>query len=180
MYWSPAWIEAQLTRVLDEHRASVGYSTTFWRTVRDSVPLVSHDGWFAGLQEKARQPYPEPLRRAISDLNRPLPGDARSSFLHQMTCAVERGDAISVNHRTAALLASWFDVLFALNRVLHPGEKRQIETAQAEYAHLPPDLEARVTDLIAAIPPPWTDGRLIAAANRLIDELDALLASLAR
>jgi hypothetical protein len=29
---------------------------------------------------------------------------------------------VSLNHRTAALLASYFDVLFALNRVHHPGD----------------------------------------------------------
>jgi hypothetical protein len=175
MYWSPVWISGRIARVLDDHQASVGYSTSFWRTVRASEPLVDHEGWFAGLQAKAWQPYPEPLRQAIIALNRPLLREARSSFLHQIACAIERNDALSVNHRTGALLASYFDILFALNRVPHPGEKRQLQIAKAECRHLPPNLEPDINDLIAAIPPPWSDGRLEAAAHRLIDNLETLL-----
>ena len=53
MYWTPAWIEEQLARVLDRHEASVGYSTCFWHTIRTSVPLVDRDGWFGRLQARA-------------------------------------------------------------------------------------------------------------------------------
>jgi predicted nucleotidyltransferase len=177
IYWSPAWIEDQLARVLDAHRPSLGYSTCFWRTVLHSVPLVDPGGWFAALQAKARRPYPEALRRAIVANNRPLLRDARSSFLRQVERAIVRGDAVSVHHRTAALLASVFDILFAVNRVPHPGEKRLLEFAQDECTWLPPDLPRLVGDLIAATPPPWENGRLVAAANALIDSLEQLLAA---
>jgi hypothetical protein len=175
MHWGPAWIEEQLARVLDEHRASAGYSTAFWRTVLHSKPLVDPTGWFATLKRKANRPYPEPLRRAIISLNLPLLRGAQSSFLHQIACAIDRDDALSVNHRTAALLASYVDILFALNRVPHPGEKRQIEIARQECDRLPPDLDADLAALIAAVPPPWRDGRLLAAANRLIEGLETLV-----
>ena len=56
-------------------------------------------------------------------------------------------DRVSLNHRIAALLASYFDVIFALNRVLHPGEKRLIEWAQAHCAHLPIDMADQITAL---------------------------------
>jgi hypothetical protein len=175
MYWNPAWIEEQIARVLDHHWPMVGYSTCFWRTVLHSEPLVDSTGWFAALQEKARQPYPEPLRQAIIANNWPLLRTARSSFLHQIECAIERNDPISVNHRTAALLASWFDVLFALNRVPHPGEKRLLAIARAECPLCPPDLESLVGDVIAAVPPPWHDGRLVPAIHTLIDSLERLV-----
>jgi hypothetical protein len=177
IYWSPSWIEGQLARVLDDHLPSVGYSTCFWRTVLHSVPLVDPSGWFASLQGAARRPYPESLRRAIIANNRPLLRDARSSFLYQIERAIERRDPVGVNHRTAALLASFFDVLFALNRVPHPGEKRLLEFAQEECALLPSDLVRLVGDLIAATPPPWNDGRLTVSAHALIESLEELLAA---
>jgi predicted nucleotidyltransferase len=174
-YWTPAWIEQQLARVLDEHLPSVGYSTCFWRTVLHSQPLVDRTGWFAALQAMARRPYPEPLRRAIVANNRPLLRDAHSSFLHQIERAIARHDPVSVQHRATILLASYFDILFALNRVPHPGEKRLLTIARRECPLLPPDLEGLIGDLIAAIPPPWGDGRLVVRAHALIDRLDVLL-----
>jgi hypothetical protein len=177
IYWSPVWIEEQLSRVLGAHLPSVGYSTCFWRTVLHSAPLVDPTGWFAALQATARRPYPEALRRAIVANNRPLLRDARSSLLHQIERAVARGDAVSVHHRTAALLASVFDILFALNRVPHPGEKRLLAIVQQECVLLPPDLTRLVGDLIAATPPPWENGRLMSAAHALIDNLEEVLAA---
>ena len=175
MYWSPDWIEEQIARVLDHHWPLVGYSTCFWRTVLHSQPLVDRTGWYAALQAKARQPYPEPLRRAIIANNYPLLRNARSSFLHQIECAIERNDPVSVHHRTAALLASWFDVLFAINRVPHPGEKRLLAITRAECAICPPEMEALVGAVIAAVPPPWDDGRLVQAIHALIDGLERVM-----
>src|SRR5262245_50801215 len=63
MYRRLAWIEARLDAVQVEHRASVGYSTCLWWNVRESEPLFDRAGWFARLQERARAPYPEQLRR---------------------------------------------------------------------------------------------------------------------
>ncbi len=46
-----------------------------------------------------------------------------ASYLDQIKLAVKRNDPISVNHRIAAFMASYFDIIFALNKVYHPGEK---------------------------------------------------------
>jgi hypothetical protein len=139
------------------------------------VPLVDRTGWFAALQASARRSYPEPLRRAIVANNLPLLRDARSSFLHQIERAIARNDPVGVQHRVTALLESYFDILFALNRVPHPGEKRLLTIVRRECPLLPPNLEALVGDLIAAIPPPWSDGSLVVRAHALIDPLDELL-----
>lgn len=150
VYHAVSWVENELSRVLVRHQARVGYSTAAWANVLNSQPLADPSGWFARLQQEAQQPYPEELRQAIIALNLPLLRQAHSSFSHQLAKAVTRGDLVSVNHRLAAFLASYFDVLFALNRVPHPGEKRLLEIAQARCAVLPAALPQRITALLQA------------------------------
>ncbi len=94
-------------------------------------------------------------------------------MLHQIEKACQRKDLISLNHRVAALLASYFDVIFALNRVLHPGEKRLMEWAQAHCARVPrrhggPGNRASAGSLLDG----W---QCVKQANALLDNLDDLL-----
>lgn len=169
MFRAPAWIEDQLDRVLMRHEASVGYSTCFWHNVRTSAALFDRDGWYAALYERAQQPYPEPLRRAIVAKNHPLLRTTTASFRYQLARAIERDDLVSVNHRTAALLASVFDVLFALNRTLHPGEKRLL--THAARLPLQPDRFAEAVRAVCGAP---ASARL-AAVDALLDTLDVVL-----
>ena len=48
----------------------------------------------------------------------------QSCYLAQMKAAIARDDLISLNHRVAVWIASYTDILFAVNRRYHPGEKR--------------------------------------------------------
>ena len=174
MYRTPAWIEQQLDRVLLRHQASVGYSTCFVYNVLHSKTLFDRGKWFASLRANAEQPYPEPLRRAIIAKNHPILRRTLSSYVHQIAMALERNDSLSVNHRITALLASYFDILFAINRLFHPGEKRLVAHVLAKCPKHPPDFEAQVYELLSAIAPtgqPDMPGRV----NDLLDGLDALL-----
>jgi hypothetical protein len=172
MFRTVDWIEEQLDRVLRRHQASVGYSTCLWHNIVSSQPLFDRADWFQQLQEGARQPYPEGLRRAIVAKNHPILRQTASSYRYQLERAVTRGDRVSVNHRVAALLASYFDILFAINRVLHPGEKRLLKHATEQCEHLPQEMERQVRELIEAISP----GRqVIEKTDALVDGLDALL-----
>ena len=174
MYRSPVWIEAQLDRVLVRHEAAVGYSTCFWHNVLTSVPLHDPTGWFTAVQTRSRVPYPDALRAAVVAKNHPLLRQASGAFLRQIAAARDRGDGVAVQHRVAGLLASWFDVLFALNRLPHPGEKRLVAVALDRCALVPPDLPARVDALLRAAAPPGA-GDVVAAGHALIDPLDDLL-----
>ncbi len=53
-----------------------------------------------------------------------------ASYYEQIKKALTRNDFVSVNHRISAFLASYFDVIFALNETLHPGEKRLMNYAK--------------------------------------------------
>jgi hypothetical protein len=174
MFRETAWIEDQMDRVIVRHEASVGYSTCFWHNVRASRPLFDRNGWFARLHEAARVPYPEGLRAAIVAKNHPLLRGRLCSFLGQIERAARRGDLVSVQHRTSALLASFFDVLFAINREPHPGEKRLLAYAQALCPLRPADLSERLPLVLGALP----DGlEVCRRAASLLDSLDALVAA---
>jgi hypothetical protein len=173
MYREPRWIEDELDRVLVRHEARVGYSTAFWSGVRDSVALFDRTGWYAGLQGRARAPYPEALVRAVVARNQPLLRRNLSSYLRQLERAVARRDRVSAGHRTAAFLASFFDVLFAANRLPHPGEKRLLAIAEASCALRPPRLGDQVEALLAAAAEPGPE--LVRRADALGEALDALL-----
>ena len=64
-------------------------------------------------------------------------GNGMSTFLIQTELAYKRGDAVSMNHRLSAILASIFDAVFAYNRVLHPGEKKLMHYAGLLCDRLP-------------------------------------------
>jgi hypothetical protein len=174
MFRYKRWIEEQLDRVLVQHQASVGYSTCFWYNVLHSRPLFDRSGWFMRLREQANQPYPPELRHAIIAKNYPLLRQNQSSYLHQIELALKRNDPVSVNHRVTALLASYFDVLFALSELPHPGEKRVLEHAKASCTKVPNGMKRQVTELVASIGD--VDSRTAERINALVDGLDELLA----
>lgn len=174
MYRQPSWLEDQLHRVLIRHEASVGYSTCIWHNVRFSSSLVDRDGWYGRLQAWSNQPYPEPLRRAIIAKNQPILRRTLSSYYHQLALAIHRHDLLSVQHRITALLASYFDILFALNRLTHPGEKRLIATAEQSCSRLPKHMDHDLERLLgAAVPQHWPS--LLQCIDTVLDRLEALL-----
>jgi hypothetical protein len=173
VYFGAAWMEEQVRRVMEMHQPSLGYSTCFCRTVQQSRMLYDPRGWFQELQARSQQPYPEALRHNIITHNHPVLRTIMSSYLYQIERAVHRDDIVSVNHRVAALLASYFDILFALNRVLHPGEKRLIAFAHSECQVLPTAMDADIAAVLATAA--TTDGEVIVHLSRLLDRLDELL-----
>lgn len=168
VYRSSEWVVGELNRVLDRHDASLGYTTAIWHNVRTSRILFDRSEWLQALVEHAGQPYPEPLRQAIIAKNLPLLAGNHGSYRAQIGAAVRRGDSVSVNHRIAALLASVFDILFAVNRQTHPGEKRLLAFTEALCPLRPLD----VTDQIDRIVRHAGDDRSI------LDLIDALCAEM--
>jgi hypothetical protein len=170
MYRSPAWIQDQLARVLDRHEASIGYSTCFWWNVLHSRALYDPAGWYGDLQGRVRQPYPAELRRAIVAKNFPILRQNISSYRHQTEAAMRRGDRMSVHHRVNAFLASYWDVLFAVNGVPHPGEKRIVEHVRRLCQRLPPGWEEAAESLVSQ--------PSLAQMDRLADGLEEILAAI--
>jgi hypothetical protein len=173
MYWDTGWVEEALRQVVFEHRASLGYTTAHWHTVQNSKPLFDRRGWFAGLQTQMRIDYPENLRRNILSRNHRVLRRVIPAYFHQVDKAAARGDLVSVNHRVASLLASYFDIIFAANRVLHPGEKRLLEQAERLCPNLPRAMRKQVESVLLAAGMPG--GAVTGHLRLLLDDLDAWL-----
>ena len=170
MYFGLGWLREQVGRPLKHHQPSLGYTTAFAYTVDRARILYDPQGKFTALQELTSAPYPEALREAIVRYNQPLLRTTISSYWAQLKKAVSRDDFVSVNHRLAALLASYFDILFAVNRALQPGEKRLLRLA-GELPSLPENFERDVTETLSA-----SGDELLPALTRQLDALDMWLA----
>lgn len=175
MFRTQRWIEGQMERILERHEASVGYSTCLWHNVLTSRVLFDRSGWFIALQAKARQPYPWRLKGAIISKNYPILRDTLSSYRHQLETAIGRGDVVSVNHRVAAFSASMVDILFAVNELPHPGEKRLLEILEAHCKKLPRKFREDLSSLLRATGD--DHGSLLTILDLLVDRLDELLRS---
>jgi hypothetical protein len=173
VYFAKDWMCNQIDQVVFQHRASMGYTTCFWYTLMQSILLHDPHGWLEELQNKCNVPYPEELRNAIVELNHPVLRGIIPAYAHQLDKAIKRADLVSVNHRLAALLASYFDILFAVNRQLHPGEKRLVQQALQRCPNLPENLEADINGLFS-VPFAHFD-HIPGSVCTLLDHLDAWL-----
>ena len=173
VYFEVAWFEEQMRRLWVDCEPGLGYTTCLWYTLASAQLLHDPRGWLSGLQSQAPRQYPERLRQAIVAKNRPVLRQVIPAYLHQVEKAVRRADLVSVNHRLAALLASYFDILFAANRLLHPGEKQLVRLAQERCSRLPRDFTAEIEAVLqaAGMPGPL----LLESLNALLDHLDELL-----
>jgi len=121
------WLNGELERTLCQHQANTGYTTCFWSNLINSEILHDPKGKAKKLQEKFTINYPAELKCNIITKNYPLLSRKMPAYTKQIQKALKRGDVISVNHRITEFLASYFDILFAVNEYPHPCEKRLID-----------------------------------------------------
>jgi hypothetical protein len=116
--------------------------------------------------------YPEKLRENIIRKNSELLRGRIPSYEDQIRKALKRGDANSVQHRITAFLASYFDVIYAFNRQLHPGEKKLLNKTLRVCPDLPEHFEEDLQTLFSTPLIPG-DG-IIGLVNRMTDRLNRL------
>lgn len=173
VYFDAGWMKEQISRVVENHQASLGYTTCFWHTIRHSMVFFDPNGWFAKLQTRCLVEYPESLRQNIIALNHPILRGVIPAYASQLGKAVKRHDFVSVNHRLAALFASYFDIIFAVSRQLHPGEKRLVESALKNCHSLPVNMKTDIHSILSTmvVDVSGVPGRV----TLLLDRLDRLL-----
>lgn len=112
--------------VVEEFRPSNCYTTCMWHNLRTCKILYDRAGRLKAAKDRFDVPYPEELKRNIVERSLKLLRGTMPAFDGQIEKAVRRGDRVSINHRVTEFLASYFDILFALNGQTHPGEKRLV------------------------------------------------------
>ena len=124
-----------------------GYTTCMWHNLITSKIVLDKNGKLSTLQEKYRIPYPKELKENIIANNLKLLSGMLPSFDMQIKKAENRGDLVSVNHRVTEFLASYFDIIFALNEMTHPGEKRMQSICSKECSILPNNFDTNLNRL---------------------------------
>ena len=149
MFWDVKWFENIVDNVWIKHYPSNGYSTAFLYTLDICEIVYDKEDWLRNLKNKIGTEYPQELQKNIIQRNLMLLKDKPfASYYEQIEKALKRNDIVSVNHRISAFLASYFDIIFAINKLLHPGEKRLIKFAEENCKILPKDFGLNIEKLL--------------------------------
>ena len=143
--------ESNIENVVEKHQASNGYTTCFWHNLNNSKILYDPYKEFYRIKERFSLPFPKELKNNIILNNFRLLTGNLPSYDKQILKALNRGDLVSVNHRISAFIESYFDIIFAINELTHPGEKRMIEYAEKHAKILPKHFAESVNELLNSI-----------------------------
>ena len=157
--------------VAEKYRAHNGYTTCMWHNLLTCKIIYDKSGRLKKAKERFDIPYPDQLRDNIIKRNTNLLYAAMPAYSLQIKKACARNDRVSIVHRTAAFLESYFDVLFALNRQTHPGEKRLIELCRKTCALLPNNFEENLDRLFHD---------MAGNGDRIPDDIDEIINELKR
>ena len=139
--------ENTIESVVDHYVAYNGYTTCMWHNLITSKIVFDKTGRLTELKERYSISYPKQLKENIIRKNLSLLSGMLPSFDKQIKKAEERNDLVSVNHRVTEFLASYFDIIFALNEMTHPGEKRMQSICSSECKILPKNFDENLNKL---------------------------------
>jgi len=171
MYWNFDWFNNIVENIWENFIPSNGYSTAFLYTLSNCRILYDKNNVLTELKEMLKSPYPSELKQNIIKRNIMLLKDKPfASYYEQISKAVERNDIVSINHRVAAFLASYFDIIFAHNELLHPGEKRLVSYALKNCKILPEYFEANIQKLLTC-----ENSEVLQVLNEMTENLKKIL-----
>ena len=123
-----------------------GYTTCMWHNLRTCKVIYDENNRLTELKERFNIPYPVKLKKSIIERNMLLLDKGLPAYKGQILKAAGRGDKNSVIHRSAGFFESYFDIIFALNEMTHPGEKRLQSICSKECKILPEDFEKNLEE----------------------------------
>lgn len=173
LYRNIADFSADVASVVEECNARNGYTTCMWHNLLTCKIIYDKEGKLQALKDRFSVPYPEKLRANIVRQNMRLLSDNLPSYDLQIKKALKRNDIVSMNHRTSAFLESYFDIIFAINKMTHPGEKRLVELCKKNCEILPENFEENLGKLLYDL---YSDSDLVAVdLTVVINELKKIV-----
>lgn len=149
MFWNTNWFEDVVENTWIKNYVQNGYTTCFLYTLDICEIVYDKDNWLKNLKSKIDTPYPKKLKENIIKRNLMLLKDKPfASYYEQIKKAIERNDIVSINHRLSAFMASYFDIIFAVNEKLHCGEKRLVKYVKDNLKILPVDFEKNIEKVL--------------------------------
>ena len=149
-YRDLSFAENEINYIWREFNSKIGYTTAFLYNIKNSKIIYDKDSKFQNIQNELNKEYPDKLKENIIKKNLAVMKDKKcASFFEQLEKAIKRKDIVSVNHRVSAILTSYFDILFALNKELHPGEKKLIKYVYKLCKLIPENFEDDIKNIIA-------------------------------
>lgn len=162
---------ADLADVVESCHGRNGYTTCMWHNLLTCKIIYDKEGRLAAAKQRFDVPYPAALREDIISRNWKLLRAAMPAYELQINKAVKRGDLVSINHRVSAFMEAYFDLLFALNKKTHPGEKRLMQLCRESCPLLPDRFEEDLTALFS---------HMFASPEKVASDLDTILSELAK
>ena len=138
-----------IERVVAEYHPSNSYTTCMWHNLITCKILYDKNGTLEKYKNKYTINYPKQLKENIIKRQLELIDSSMPAYPNQIKKAILRKDFLSINHRITEFLASYFDLLFAINEITHPGEKRLIQLCKKQCKILPENFEENLNSLFS-------------------------------
>lgn len=138
-----------LADVVENFQPRNGYTTCMWHNLLTCKIIYDKNGDLQKAKERFTVAYPKQLKDNIINRNMLLLSEAMPAYKLQILKAVNRGDIVSISHRTSAFMESYFDIIFAVNELTHPGEKRLISLCKKHCKILPEKFEENIAALFS-------------------------------
>lgn len=158
-----------VSEVVENFKAHNGYTTCMWHNLMNCKIIYDKNGRLSKAKKRFSVEYPDALRENIIVRNMNLLCNSMPAYLYQIKKAILRNDKVSILHRTTAFLESYFDIIFALNKSTHPGEKRLIKLCKQNCTILPDNFESNLNQLF---------DDLSISTDKIIDDLNIIVIEL--
>jgi hypothetical protein len=159
--------------VVENYNAYNEFTTCLWGNILNSKIIFDKDDTFKKIKERFSIPYPQKLKENIIKRNMALLSDSLISYDKKIMSSIYRKDLINLNNRISAFLASYFDVIFAINELPNPGEKRLMEICLNKCKVLPNGFEKNINGLIQNMDK--NESKILEIVNDIIYELKKVL-----